>query len=76
MFSPYHNKKLTHKTTKEQHNNFCNNRRMSDLYIEVVEAYRVDTVVRERSCRQATPSHRTRTIGSKLGTTIRCLPHF
>jgi hypothetical protein len=34
---------------------------MSDRYIEVVEAYRVDTVVRERPCRQAMPSHRTGT---------------
>jgi hypothetical protein len=46
------------------------------MYIKVVEAYRVDTVVRERSCRQAMPSHRTGTIGSKLGTPIPRLPHF
>jgi hypothetical protein len=44
-------KKLTPKTTEEQHNNFFNDRRMSDRYIEVVEAYRVNTVVRERPCR-------------------------
>ena len=45
-----HNKKLTPKTIEEQHNNFCNDRRMGGRYIEVVEAYRVDTVVRERPC--------------------------
>jgi hypothetical protein len=49
---------------------------MCDRYIEVVEAYRVDTVVRERPCRQAMPSHRTGTIGSKSGTPIPRLPHF
>jgi hypothetical protein len=42
----------------------------------VVEAYRVDTVVRERSCRQAMLSHRTGTIGSKSGTPIPRLLHF
>jgi hypothetical protein len=40
---------------------------MGDKYIEVVEAYRVDIVVRERPCRQARLSHRTGTIGSKSG---------
>jgi hypothetical protein len=49
---------------------------MGDRYIEAVEAYRVDTVVRERPCRQAMPSHRTGTIDSKLGTPISHLPHF
>jgi hypothetical protein len=49
---------------------------MGDRYIEVVEAYRVDTVVRERPYRQATPSHQTSTIGSKSGTYIPRLPHF
>jgi hypothetical protein len=49
---------------------------MSDRYKEVVEAYEVDTVVRERPCRQAMPSHRTGTIGSKSGTPISRLPHF
>ncbi|PWZ30821.1 hypothetical protein Zm00014a_029905 [Zea mays] len=49
---------------------------MGDRYIEVLEAYRVDTVVRERPQRQAMPSHRTGTIDSKSGTSIRCLPHF
>jgi hypothetical protein len=44
--------------------------------IEVVEAYLVDTVVRERPCRQVMASHRTGTIGSKSGTFIPCLPHF
>jgi hypothetical protein len=34
---------------------------MGDRYIEVVEAYRVDTVVRERPCRQAMSSQRTGT---------------
>ena len=42
-------KKLTLKTTEEQHNNFCNDKRMGDRYIEVVEAYRVDTVIKERT---------------------------
>jgi hypothetical protein len=37
---------------------------MGDRYIEVVEAYQVDTVVRERPCRQAMSGHRTGTIGS------------
>jgi hypothetical protein len=41
---------------------------MGDRYIEVVEAYRVDIVVREMPCRQAMSSHRTGTIGSKSGT--------
>jgi hypothetical protein len=41
---------------------------MGDRYIEVVEAYRVDTMVREIPCRHAMPSHRTGTIGSKSGT--------
>jgi hypothetical protein len=49
---------------------------MGDRYIEVVEAYRVDTVVRKRPYRQAMPSHRTVTIGSKSGTSIPRLPHF
>jgi hypothetical protein len=49
---------------------------MGDRYIEVVEAYRVDTVVWERPCRQATSSHQTGTIESKLGTPIPRLPHF
>jgi hypothetical protein len=49
---------------------------MGDRYIEVLEAYRVDTVVRERPRRQAMPSHRTGTIGSKSETPIFCLPHF
>ena len=61
-------KKLTPKTSEEQHNNFCSNRRMGSRYIDVVEAYRVDTVVKERLCRQAMSSHRTSTIGSKYGT--------
>jgi hypothetical protein len=30
---------------------------MGDRYIEAVAAYRVDTVVRKRPCRQAMPSH-------------------
>jgi hypothetical protein len=50
-------KKLIPKTTKEQHNNFCNDRRMGDRYIESVEAYRVDIVVRKRPCRQAMSSY-------------------
>jgi hypothetical protein len=29
---------------------------MCDMHIEVVEAYRVDTVAREMPCRQAMPS--------------------
>jgi hypothetical protein len=41
---------------------------MGDRYIEAVEAYRVDTVVRKRSCRQTMSSHQTGTIGSKLAT--------
>jgi hypothetical protein len=49
---------------------------MGDRYIEVVEAYRVDTMVRERPCRQAMPSHRTCTIGNKSGTPIPRLSHF
>jgi hypothetical protein len=49
---------------------------MGDRYIEVVEAYQVDTVVRERPCRQAMLSHRTGTIDSKSGTHIPRLPHF
>jgi hypothetical protein len=49
---------------------------MDGRYIEVVEAYRVDIVVRERPCRQTMPSHRTGTICSKLGTPIPRLPHF
>jgi hypothetical protein len=67
---------LTPKTTKKQHNNFFNDRRMDDSYIEVVEAYRVDTVVREGQCRQAMLSHRTGTIGCKSGTPIPRLLHF
>jgi hypothetical protein len=47
---------------------------MGDRYIEAVEAYRVDIVVRERPCRQAEPSQRTGTIGSKSGTPIPRLP--
>jgi hypothetical protein len=38
---------------------------MGDRYVEVVEAYRVDIVVRERPCRQAMLSHQTGIIGSK-----------
>jgi hypothetical protein len=49
---------------------------MGDRYIEVIEAYRVDTVVMERPCRQAMSSHRTGTIDSKSGTPIPRLPHF
>jgi hypothetical protein len=49
---------------------------MLNRYIKVVEAYRVDTVVREMSCRQAMLSHRTGTIGSKSGTLIPHLPHL
>jgi hypothetical protein len=60
--------KTNTKTTEEQHNNFCNDRRMGDRYIEAVEAYRVDTVVRKGPCRQAMTSHRTGTISSKLVT--------
>jgi hypothetical protein len=37
------------------------------MYIKVVEAYRVDIVVRERPCRQAMPSYRMGTIGNKSG---------
>jgi hypothetical protein len=40
------------------------------MYIEVIEAYRVDTVVRERPCRQAMPRHRTGTIDIKSETPI------
>jgi hypothetical protein len=69
-------KKLTPKTIAEQHNIFCNDRRMGDRYIEVVEAYQLDTVVWERPCRQVMPSHRTGTICSKSGTPIPQLPHF
>jgi hypothetical protein len=76
MSSPYHNKKLTPKTTEEQHNKFCNDRRMGDMYIEVVDAYQVDIVVRERPCRQAMPSYRTGTIDNKSMTLIPRLPHF
>jgi hypothetical protein len=46
------------------------------MYIEVVEAYRVDTVVIKRPCRQVMPSHRTGTKGSKSGPPIPRLPHF
>jgi hypothetical protein len=46
------------------------------MYIEVVEAYWVDTVVRERPCRQAMSSHRMGTIGSKSETPISRLSHF
>jgi hypothetical protein len=49
---------------------------MGDRYIEVVEAYLVNIVVRERPCRQVMPSQRTSAIGSKLGTPIPRLPHF
>jgi hypothetical protein len=48
---------------------------MCDRYIEVVKAYRVDSVVRKMPCRQAIPSHQTGTIGSKSGTPIPH-PHF
>jgi hypothetical protein len=48
---------------------------MGDRYIEVVEAYRVDTVVRERPFKQAMSSHPTGTIGSKSGTPS-LTPHF
>ena len=41
---------------------------MGDRYIEVVEAYRVDTVVRERTCRQAMSRHQMGIIGSKSET--------
>jgi hypothetical protein len=46
------------------------------MYIEVVEAYQVDTMVRERPCRQVMSIHRTGIIGSKSGTPIPRLPHF
>jgi hypothetical protein len=46
------------------------------MYIEVVEAYRVDTMVRKRPYRHAMSSYRTGTIGSKSGTPIPRLPHF
>jgi hypothetical protein len=49
---------------------------MGDRHIEMVEAYRVDTVVRERPCKQAMPSHGTSTISSKSGNPIPRLPHF
>jgi hypothetical protein len=42
----------------------------------VVEAYKVNTVVRERPCRYAMLSQRTGTVGSKSGTPIPRLPHF
>jgi hypothetical protein len=47
---------------------------MGDMYIETVEAYRIDTMVREMPCRQMMPSHRTCTIGSKSGTHIPHIP--
>jgi hypothetical protein len=68
--------KTNTQNNRGQHNIFCNDRRMSDRYIEVVEAYRVDTVVSERPCRQAMPSHRTGAIGIKSRTLIPRLPHF
>jgi hypothetical protein len=49
---------------------------MGERYIEVVEVYRVDTVVRERPCRHAMLSHRTSTIGSKIRDPISHLPHY
>jgi hypothetical protein len=49
---------------------------MDDRYIEAVEAYRVDNVVRKMSCRQAMPSHRTGTIGRKSVTPHPSPPHF
>jgi hypothetical protein len=49
---------------------------MGDRYIEVVEGYRVNIMVRERPCRQAMSSHQTDNIGSKSGTPIPRLPHF
>jgi hypothetical protein len=49
---------------------------MGDRYIEVVEAYLVDTMVWERPCRHAMSSYRTGTISSKAGTSIPRLPHF
>jgi hypothetical protein len=49
---------------------------MGDKYIEVVEAYLVDTVVRERPCGQTMPSHRTGNIGSKSGTHIPHIPRL
>ena len=49
---------------------------MGNMYIEAVEAYRVDIVVREMPCRQAMSSHRTGTIDSKSGAPIHHLPHF
>jgi hypothetical protein len=49
---------------------------MGDRYIKVVKAYRVDTVVKERPCRQAMPRHRTGTIGSKSGTPSLASPTF
>jgi hypothetical protein len=49
---------------------------MSDRYIEVIEAYRVDTVVRERPCRQAMSSHRTGTIYNKSRDPHPSPPHF
>jgi hypothetical protein len=49
---------------------------MGDSYIEVVEVYRVDTVVIESPCRQAMSSHQTGTIGSKSGSPVPRFPHF
>jgi hypothetical protein len=49
---------------------------MGDTYIEVIEAYQVDTVARERPCRLAIPSHRTGTIDNKSGIIIPHLSHF
>jgi hypothetical protein len=68
--------KTNTQNNRGKHNNFCNDRRMGDRYIEMVEAYRVDTVVRERPCRQAMPSHQMGTICSKSRTSFPRLPHF
>jgi hypothetical protein len=42
----------------------------------VVETYQIDTMVKKIPCRQTMSSHRTGTIGSKLGTHIPRIPHF
>jgi hypothetical protein len=54
---PNYVKSLAQQKTKSQNNRgttqyFCNVRMMGDRYIEVVEAYRVDVVVRKRPCSQ------------------------
>jgi hypothetical protein len=41
---PLAQQKTNTKIIEEQHNIFCNDGRMGDRYIEVVEAYRVDIV--------------------------------